>query len=324
MPRFLKLGSYFLLAAGAWIAAPGAAQTTAPATQEGANSFPPGKLTFDPAGAREIPIKFGPHGLPMVQALLNGKEVPLWVLDTGAGAMVITPKTSGLAGIAGKGTIDAAGAGGSVERGTRKGGVLTVGAMSLADCTWVELPELDGPFSQLAFGEPIAGIIGRDLFVGGIVELDWANARLILHDPAAPPALPEGARWMELQMINDLPTVRCRYEGDHEGMFMIDTGHDGGVQFEGAAVERNKLLENRKTTGGGLAGIGGASKRVSGTIGWFELAGVRHTDLPAGFATQSRANAPNRDGIIGMTLLKKYRIILDAGRNRAAFLPTGG
>jgi hypothetical protein len=295
---------------------------SAPATQPQANSFPPGKSTFDASALRELPVKFGAHGLPMVKATLNGKEVPPFVFDTGAGAMVITPKTAELAGLAAEGQIDAIGTGDAVKRATRKGGALQVGPVTLQDCTWLDLPELDGPFATLAFGEPVAGIIGRDLFLSAVVEMDWAKQRLVFGDPQKAPELPAGVSWQTLEWVHDLPCVKCRYEGDREGLFMIDTGHDGGVQFDASAVQRYKLLEGRKTAGGALAGVGAAAKRASGTIAWLELAGAKHADLAAGFATgEPRPGAPARDGLIGMTLLRRYRIIFDAPRSRAAFIP---
>jgi hypothetical protein len=295
---------------------------TAPATQPQAHSFPSGKATYDATSPSDVPVKFGAHGLPMVKATLNGKEAPPFVLDTGAGAMVITPKTAELVGLVAEGQIDAIGTGDAVKRATRRGGALRLGPVTLQDCTWLDLPELDGPVATLAFGEPVAGIIGRDFFLSAVVEMDWARQKLILSDPNKAPELPKGISWQILEWVNDLPCVKCRYDGDHQGICMIDTGPDGGVQFDASAVERHKLLDGRKTTGGALAGVGAAAKRASGTIAWFELAGMKHADLAAGFATgAAKPDPPARDGVIGMTLLRRYRIIFDASHSRAAFIP---
>ena len=295
---------------------------TTPTTPAGGNSFTPGRPAFDVGAAHEVGVEFGPRGLPMVRATLNGHDLPPFVFDTGAGAMVITPAAADSAGLRAGGRIDAAGTGGTVQRPTRTGGTFVLGPLSLTDCTWLELPELDGPFAALAFGGPVAGIVGRDVFLAGLVDMDWANQRIVLHPKdAPPPALPPGVQWTPFEWVNDLPTVRCRYEGDREGLFMLDTGHNGGVSFEGAAVERHKLLDGRKTAGGNLAGVGGAGRTANGTLAWFELGGVRHENVPASFATQARPGGPARDGLIGMALLRRYRILLDAPNQRVAFIP---
>jgi hypothetical protein len=307
--------------------APAPAQTTAPASQPAtlrANSFVPGVPTFDPTKPREVPVTFGPHGLPMVAATIDGHALPPFVFDTGAAAMVITPKSAEKAGLAVNGGIEAAGTGGNVQRPTRRGGAFVLGPLTLTDCTWLDLPELDGPFATLAFGGPVGGIVGRDVLMSGLVELDWVGKRVVLHgnDPAAlkAPQLPAGVGWQKLEFVNDLPTVRCTFEGV-DGLFMLDTGHDGGVQFEGTSVQKHKLLDGRNTTGGGIAGVGGARKSVKGTLKSFTLAGVDHADVPAAFATQPRPGEPERAGLIGMELLRRYRILIDAPNARIALIP---
>jgi hypothetical protein len=179
--------------------------------------------------------------------------------------------------------------------------------------------ELDLQFLNDAFGLPIGGICGRDLFARAAVEIDITNESVALHDPSR--FRLEGASWQELFFSGRNPAVRARFEGDREGLFKLDTGSGWTVSFHAPAVERFKLLAGRETRETRSAGVGGSHASRAGRIAWFELAGQRFDNVDVEF-TGTREGAFSdvyTAGNIGAGVLREFRVVFDYGNRRVAF-----
>jgi hypothetical protein len=171
---------------------------------------------------------------------------------------------------------------------------------------------------------PVAGILGFDFFARAVVAIDYATPRVEVYAPGAY-ALPEGEAWGRLVLDGRLPCVEATFEGDRRGIFRIDTGASGTVQFHAAAVERMDLLAGRETRPMQVGGVGGMRTIGGGELAWFELAGHRRAPLEAGFEPERGPQdiSDHVAGTLGGDLLKPFTLVLDVPGSRIAFLPRG-
>ncbi|MFQ5718610.1 MAG: hypothetical protein ACE5IK_03590, partial [Acidobacteriota bacterium] len=72
-------------------------------------------------------------------------------------------------------------------------------------------------------------------------------------------------------------------------------------------------------------GIGGAIRLRAGHLDWVEFGGRRFDDLPVLFATEKHGTGGDRlrDGILGMDLMRHFRIVFDYSHRRIALFDTG-
>src|SRR5205807_10293411 len=121
-------------------------------------------------------------------------------------------------------------------------------------------------------GEKRAGLVGYPLLARVVVEVTGGGGkRIALYEPASY-KLNKG-KWRELSYIDLTPAVRCRLEGNREGLFQLDTGYVGTVTFYDKFIKDEKLLDGRQVHEETGIGAGGAYKVLTGPIKCLELAG---------------------------------------------------
>jgi hypothetical protein len=306
------------------------AQATDPAPHESDHDpeedarLNPGRIEFDPSIPASIETKRLKPGLLLVRPKVNGHAAGWFIFDTGAGICVIsTPKTQSLH-LAPDGKIEGAGVGGSSMMSLFRADTLSLGRVTLHDC---RLMQTDLSFLKQYLGEEIEGIIGYDMLARCVVEIEVgaaeSNPRIEMHDPKGY-SLAKGS-WQELQVKGRIPCVAARFE-DHDGLFRLDCGADGFVTIHEPSVRKWDLLKDRDVKDAKLGGVGGVVAAKSGTLAWFELAGVRRENIPAKFAIEAKGNFAdeNKDGNIGAELLRPFRVVLDYSGHRVAFVPRDG
>ncbi len=283
------------------------------------------RITKRPADARwdattpaRIEVRRVRSGHLLVHPLVNGKDVGWFILDSGAGAMVIDLKVAEQLEMPAFGEILAVGANGTTKARFRQGETFKLGPVTLSGTRYLEL---DLKFLTDAFGVPIGGICGRDLFARAAVEIDISTESVALYDPTRYRL--EGATWQELFFSGRNPVVRARFEGDREGYFRLDTGAGQTVSMHSPAVERYKLLSGRETRATRSGGVGGSQESRAGKLTWFEFAGRRFEALEVEFASTSEGAFSDvyTAGNIGAGLLREFRIVFDYGNKRIAFAP---
>jgi hypothetical protein len=252
----------------------------------------------------------------LVRPLVNGKDVGWFVLDSGAGGMVIDPRAADGLGLRALGEVIAVGAFGPTKARFRVGDTFELGPLTIKGTRFMEL---DLAFLSRSFGVNIGGICGRDLFDRAAVEVVIASESVALHDPARYRL--EGAAWQELFFSGRNPAVRARFEGDREALFKIDTGSDRTVSFHAPAVERHGLLAGRETRASHSTGVGGSQASREGRLAWFELAGTRFESPEVEFAAarQGAFSDAYTAGNIGAGFLREFRIVFDYANRRIAF-----
>jgi hypothetical protein len=273
---------------------------------------------FDPTRAADVELKRVPSGHLLVHPLIEGRDMGWFILDSGAGQNCIDPTVADALDLDAFGSVPAVGVAGTVLARFRQGHVLELGPMRLDDPVYVEL---DLSFLAPVFGVEVAGICGYDVFARSVVELDLAETTLALYDPNA---FQLGAGdWGDLALDGGVPSVRCRFEGDREGMFKLDLGDSGGVSFYSPAVEAYALLDGREVTSSRVGGVGGSGRAFDGTIDWFEVGGRRVENPPATFSQAETGVFASSVAVgnLGTLLLSSFRLVFDYPHGRMAFVP---
>ena len=281
------------------------------------SSTPPGDTVWKTEAAAEVEVKRARSGHLLVKPLIDGKEVGWFILDSGAGAMVVTPAIGEKLGMASFGRVPVKGIGGTLQTPFRRGKSFELGPLMIKDPLFIEVD-----FTQISqmLGETISGVCGYDLFSRAVVALSPARAELAIYDPRSY-ELPEGS-WQEMMIDHNIPHLRCRFEGDHEDVFRLDTGADNTVSFHSPAVEKYKLLDGRQTQTGRTGGVGGMSLMRRGKLAWFEIAGHRFKEPDAIFSLAQEGAFANGyvAGNIGNAFLSPFRIIFNYPRRQIAMI----
>jgi Aspartyl protease len=281
----------------------------------------PRDFDFDPAVDPRVDIVRASTGHMFVRALVNGEDLGLFLFDTGAGFSGISNMAAEKLGLEAFGeTALSVGLGGGVRTASfRRPGTVQIGPLTIRDLVMVD--GVDTERKQRIVDHEVAGVLGWDVLQRAVVELDAAADELRLRDPAKY-RLPAG-EWLPLVLHYEVPCVRARFEGDREGLFMVDSGAgDHSVIFFANATESLGLLDRREVSAGAMHGPAGGAAAHHGELAWIELGGLRIEAVPTVFLTGHGGETdPYSVGLIGGGILRRYRIVFDYSRQRVALAP---
>jgi hypothetical protein len=274
--------------------------------------------TFDPKSSAKVEVK-RLFGYFFVHPLIDGQDVGWFFLDTGAGAMVLDSAAAKKLGVSQVGKTIAAGVVATVDTAMGRAKEFRLGPVSIANPTFLE-------FDLSAIGKifklPLAGICGYDFLARVAIDIDAGVPSVSVYPPGKA-VLPHATAWTQFEFTGNLMCLRCRFEGDHEGVFTLDTGSGSSVDFMTPEVDKFDLLKGRKTSSVQVGGAGGAAAAKMGPLEWFEIAGNRVTGLTAGFETTKTGvyASPYLAGNVGAGILGRFDLILDYQNQRLALTP---
>jgi len=298
-----------LAAAGATLAAGCAAPRPAPDTTA---RRPPLTSWFNASAPASVEVE-----RPLlVRPRINNTVVGWFFVDTGATGMVINPESAAHAGLAQAGQTRVVGAR-RFEATNWRAGSFELGPLHLSN---VDLAGVDVSFISPGPETPVVGIVGADMFRAAVVEIDMTVGSVRLFDPASY-TLPRG-RWEAVKEVTGGIAVECRFEGDHAGLFLIDTGGDFGVAFDLADPVAAEVLDGRRTRRQVLRGVGGVEWGRAGTLEWLQIGDHRLGPVGARFFSPGRFDGAGSGvmGLIGSQVLREFVLIIDWGKSRVAFL----
>lgn len=173
-------------------------------------------------------------------------------------------------------------------------------------------------------GEPVAGLIGADVFNSFVVEVRPATpgrVRVWLHDPAQFAPKPALAR-VPLRVVAGKPYLRAQVRQPSAGTtddtltvsLLVDTGagHAMALETRAARPALQVPAERRRAQlGRGLSGpVNGWLGRVAGlTLGPYVLQNLL-ASYPDSLAMRAHVTVP-RDGSVGYELLRRFRVWFD-------------
>ncbi len=267
--------------------------------------------TFDPAASATIG-ESRRTGLK-VNALIGGVQ-GRFLVDTGASRTLVSTEFAERAKLptSPEGTFES-GSDAILSRGRICESVV-LGPMTTTRLIVAEVRD-DALGSVL--GPSVDGMFGVDVLRLMVGEFDFKAGTLTIRDPAQPVPGVSADDWISVEMATGRPCVRCTFEGDHEGLFLLDTGSDGGVQFFSRAVREFNLLEGRRVSERTIRSVYGRGTAGRGTLDWIQLGPHRIEKPQADFFMDEPRRSP-LTGQIGRTMLRDFVLVTDLGNRRIA------
>ena len=190
---------------------------------------------------------------------IDGVDVGPFILDTGASGLVISGAAAERLNLRKFGEVWVSGVAGKVPCNFRRGDTLELGPITIDAPVFMEM-SVGGIVSGSS--EPVAGIVGFDVFKSAILEVGPGGSPVRLYDPQKfiPPVTWD---WKPLLMVSNVPHVAASFAGAPLGkpqIFMIDSGAGGAdCIFHARAVREmnlEKLLPGTKRASSRVRGVG--------------------------------------------------------------------
>jgi predicted aspartyl protease len=270
-----------------------------------------------------VPFELSGSSL-FIKVKVNGIGPRWFVLDTGALRSVVDASVARELRLETAGPLMARGAAGRVEATALRHVTIETGPARLPDLTATAL-DLTGIAETI--GRRVDGIVGSDLFRRFVVEIDFDQRELTLHEPAGWTPRP-GAEVLPLTFLDEHPYVHAsvRLPGGAEiaGDFVIDTGSSVPLILSPSIIAGQGLRSSLPPLLGAAGrAVGGAlsiplGRAESLSLGRFKL------DRPiTGFPSQGMFGREDKAGNIGNAVLRRFRAAFDYARNRVSLEPNG-
>ncbi len=230
--------------------------------------------------------------LPIVMVSVNGSEPGPFIIDTGGSEIILDTEWAAGLGIESLGTTKGT-FGGDRQADVGHGVASTVG---LGDMTLENVPValLDtSPFSPVARGARIRGILGTVLFYHFLTTIDYPARELRLEprQPQSPESSPaaqspdeEGTTRIPFWLARDhYILARGRANDSDEALFLVDTGLAGlAFTCPESTIEDAGIELVRDAAGSGVGG-GGEISIVPFMLRELSLGDAERRDLPGIF-----------------------------------------
>lgn len=261
-----------------------------------------------PRNTYRIPFELTEHNNISVQLVLNKQDTVRLMFHTAASSVTLTEeaiqKLKSLR-FSGTDTVSSWGGGGNSARFS-PGNSLQAGALQ-----WNNIPIWENKHS----GRGTDGKFGLDLFQNKVVEIDFDQKQIILHD-----ALPRKSRKYEklpVTYTNDLMFVQADCQaGDSllSNKMLIHSGYAGAVLLDDQFAATHKLAEKLTIVGEKeLKDSYGNSIKTQKVLLPALLIGQEKLALvPAGFF--AGAIGRQKMSILGFDVLKRFNLLIDAQR----------
>jgi hypothetical protein len=268
----------------------------------------------------ELPFT-SPSNLVLLQGHIGESRPLVILLDSGAGSTAVDAPLVDSLGLRVTGQGRAQGAAGTApirvlgDVHVRLGGV----DLPLPRAFSLAFAELEP-----ALGMDVDAVVGHELFVRYVVQVDYAAGILRLYDPATfvAPAAPS----VPLQVRGSAAFVPVRVAADGrtlETWLRLDTGAGGALTLDAPFVREHGLASVSGLTSGASWGVGGRSLEVNRVLERMEIGDVV---LEAPVATLSLDTAGvlsggEGEGLLGGDVLRRFTVTLDYGRGRMYLQP---
>ncbi|MEO6340212.1 MAG: aspartyl protease family protein [Caulobacteraceae bacterium] len=281
--------------------------------------LPTARASFDPGASSSgwLPFSAQDDRVVIVSALVNGTPVQALV-DSGAQSSVID---RGLALRLGLPLsvippVMALGVSGKPQLGRTTALEVRLGALRLR----LRAAVLELNAISVASGLPFGLMLGQDVLQALVADMDFPARRLSLHDPASY-QLPAGAVPTPARLQGRELLVPVTVEGAALDV-VLDTGASGAISLAADVAEAAGLVTGRAVEQGVSISFGGVSPNRIVRARSFIFAGRRYIDTPIQIYS-ARAGGMIPKGLLGVEMLKPYRVTLDQGRSRLHLIPGG-
>jgi hypothetical protein len=278
------------------------------APRKGSEQVPPGassvrySMDWNRESRIELPLMIDDSGMLRVALRRDGEEIEA-IVDSAAAFPVVKPSAVGAAVLAVGDLLPLNGRKKQAIRGLE----LQFGPAVLTT---------DAAVSEFPGDSPL--IIGFPLFMSSVVEMDFESGTLTLIRPAA--FKPPQAKATGVKRSESLATLDARINGRDEPICaIVDTGYNSGFALPAAIVEKFGLPEDSRRN---IVALGANNLRYEAKglkpLAEVQFGDQRQTEVPAdplppGFGQDC--------GVLGLSVLSRYRLVFDLGNDRIWFLP---
>jgi hypothetical protein len=245
-------------------------------------------------------------------------------IDSGSGVFgIITLQRAEALGLKPRNPRKESVIGGDIEVSSINGAALSVPGVEMTNRRF-EVISLDAATDE---GEQIDGALGHDFLKEFVVEIDFERKILNLYDPATyhytghgeiiPLKIKDSEPSMMLKMVTD--------EGQTiAGRFKVDTGLGGTLAFFTPSAKKYGLLTKGKTIEAATSvEVGGEYHRRIGRAQSLQLGNLIIDKPTVSFSedTEGAASRSEFDGVLGVDILRRFKVILDYRRRRMILEP---
>lgn len=276
------------------------------------------------AGRNSQRIPFDSTGKAIyLRGRLNGSAPAWFLLDTGASLTVIDLRRARALGLKSEGKIGVGATGGNTELSFTKGVTFTFPGVRLSNQTVAAMPF--GPeITQVK--QNFAGILGYDFISRFVVEINYLDKTITLHDPRhygykgpgrRVPLSLEGTPFVEAE-------VKVKGQEPVKGRFEIDTGYDGAATLYRPFVKAHPALEPAgEAVEATRQGLGGGAKSLTARVEGFSFGGFSFRDVITNFSQEEEGAGGSGDvaGLIGNEILRRFKVVLDYSRQEMILEP---
>ncbi len=264
-----------------------------------------------------IPFTGLDEGRIFVPLTVNGRAVTA-ILDSGAGTALLDSAFAASAGLKPVGAVPLSG-----ENAVGAGAMISGVEIGLGDATLKGMTVTTTDLRSLGVVQPV--LMGEDIFRGAVVDIDFPGRRLALRDPASfhPPA---GAIAVTLVHDGVDQLVPVSVEGGSPATFIMDTGFPLALRIAPHLAKAQNLLAGKPSAAISAGGIGGSAPAQIASLGRLSLGGVSFSNVPVMFsdAWPSATYTDRVQGLLGIALLSRFRVIVDWPDGRLYLIPAPG
>jgi predicted aspartyl protease len=241
-----------------------------------------------------------------------------FLLDTGYELVMLKPQHAQTLGLRRVGGVTIVGIAGE-ERADRYAGVVfRLGAATFSPRSVAALP-------SEARRRERDGVLGSAFFRRFVVEMNWHDSVVRLHEPATFAYSGRG-REVPLSFHGEVPVVEAvlTLEGHPAApaRLKIDTGCDSGVCLGSRFVEQHGWPEPARTgTGTARSGVGGGSMTRRVPLSGVSLGGVAAAGVEGHLFNSTAPGDERTDGHLGVQVLQQFTVFFDYSRRRMILEP---
>jgi PDZ domain/Aspartyl protease len=225
------------------------------------------------SGPARLPIRYGEKHV-WIKVSVDGLPAEDFILDTGASVSLLDSAWAADHHIASEGKMQAVGAGANGDVAFAKVGAIQVAGpdgdgvkIAGQKLAVLALNRFVAPF----FWRNAAGVLGYDFISRFVLEIDYDQQTLTIHDPRTFKYAGKGTG-VPITLAGSIPVVKAKLDGQYEGEFRLDVGSGSSLDVHGPYARKNGLREKLgKTVEVMGGGFGGTFTSVAGRMKSMEI-----------------------------------------------------
>jgi hypothetical protein len=270
------------------------------------------------------------NNLVIIPIFINNSDTLHFILDTGVQSTLLTNLANNdslvLSHIR-KVQVKGLGAGMETEAYQSQGNIINIGDVRCENSEMLILTK-DIFLLSTKLGTTVHGLIGYDVFKHFVVEIDYDNKILTLHNSEKYKRNKQKGTRLPITIENRKPYLQTNIVQDDSTKIsvklVIDTGASHSLSLEKTATSAIKIPKETIESYLGR-GVSGDIRGKIGRIASLDLAGFKFYDLPASYPDEmyikNVVGVAQRHGNLGAEVLRRFHVIFDYANNEMIIKP---